>query len=142
MQSGNGRPSRPGDTAGRSAMRAQPPDEELTSENPPQPAGGGDGGPADDEIQVVLPAGPGQLPPDWPRPPEPPRPPPPIPDELPRRHADPSRPSVPSRLSRRPSPTLGPAGEPGLPAPYVRPLPPELFHPLWWQERPGPATPP
>ena len=151
MQSRSGRPSRPGDTAGRSAVRAQPPDQELTSENPPQPAGCGDGGPADGDIQIVLPAGPGQLPPDRPRSPEPPRPPPPIPDELPRRRPDPSRPSVPSRLSRRPAPTLrpagppsrpGPADEPGPPAPYVRPLPPELFHPLWWQERPGPAVPP
>ena len=143
MQSRNGRPSLPGDTAGGGALPGQPPDQELTSENPPQPAGG-DGGPADDEIQIVLPEGPGQLPPDRPRSPEPPGPPPPIPDELPRRRADPSRPSVPSRLSRpvgqpgRP----GPPGEPGLPAPHVRPLPPELFHPLWWQERPGPAAPP
>ena len=68
MQSRSGRPSRPGDTAGRSAVRAPPPDGELTSENAPQPAGGGDGGPAGDEIQIVLPAGPGQLPPDRPRP--------------------------------------------------------------------------
>ena len=147
MQSRNGRPSRPGDTAGRGAVRAEPPDGALTSENPPQSVGG----PAGDEIQVVLPGGPRQLPPDRPRPPEPPGPAPPIPDELPRRHADPSRPSVPSRLSRRPAPALGPAGqpsrpgppdEPGLPAPHVRPLPPELFRPLWWQEGPGPAVPP
>src|SRR6266516_6226081 len=103
MQSRNGRPSRPGDTAGGAAVRAQPSDGELTSDNAPQPPGSGDGGPAADEIQVVLPAGPGELPPDRPRPPEPPGPPPPIPDELPRRHADPSRPSVPSRLSRRPA---------------------------------------
>jgi hypothetical protein len=137
MQSRNGRPSRPGDTAGRGAVHAQPPDRELTSENAPQPPGGGDGGPADDEIQVVLPARSGQLPPDRPRPPEP-GPPPPIPDELPKRRADPSRPSVPSRLTRR----TGSPGEPGPPAPYVRPPPPELFHPLWWQEGPGPAAPP
>src|SRR6266516_7598251 len=103
MQSRNGRPPRPDDTAGRGAVRAQPPDGELTSDNAPQPPGSGDGGPAAGEIQVVLPAGPGELPPDRPRPPEPPGPPPPIPDELPRRHADPSRPSVPSRLSRRPA---------------------------------------
>ncbi len=145
MQSRNGRPSPPGDTAGGAAVHAQPSDGELTSDNTPEPPGSGDGAPAADEIQVVLPAGPGQLPPDRPRPPQPPGPPPPIPDELPRRHADPSRPVVPSRLSRRPAgqPTRpGPPGEPGLPAPYVRPLPPELFHPLWWQERPGPASPP
>jgi hypothetical protein len=36
----------------------------------------------------------------------------------------------------------GPSGEPGLPAPYVQPLPPELFRPLWWQEGPDPARPP
>jgi len=153
MQSRNGRPSPPGDTAGGGAVRAQPPDGELTSGNLPEPAGGGDGGPADDEIQVILPAGSGPLPPDRPRPPGPPGPAPPMPGELPRRLADPSRPSVPSRRSRRPAtaPGAGPAGqpsrpgppgEPGLPAPYVRPLPPELFRPLWWQERPGPAAPP
>src|SRR5215467_1566856 len=90
MQSRNGRPSRPGNTAGGSAVRAQPPDRELTSENPPQPTGSEDGGPADDETQVILPVDSGQLPPDRPRSPEPPGPPPPIPDELPRRRADPS----------------------------------------------------
>ena len=145
MQSRNGRPSPRGDTAGGAAVHAQPPDGELTSDNAAEPPGSGDGAPAADEIQVVLPAGPGELPPDRPRRPEPPGPPPPIPDELPRRRPDPSRPSVPSRLSRRPAgqPTQpGPPGEPGLPAPYVRPLPQELFHPLWWQERPGPASPP
>jgi hypothetical protein len=145
MQSHNGRPSSPGDTAGGAAVHAYPSDGELTSDNAPEPPGSGDDAPAADEIQVVVPAGPGQLPPDRPRPREPTGPPPPIPDELPRRHADPSRPSVPSRLSRRPAgpPTRpGPPGEPGLPAPYVRPPPAELFHPLWWQERPGPASPP
>jgi hypothetical protein len=144
MQSRNGQPSRPGGTAGGAAVHAQPPNGQLTSENPQQPPGPGDGGPAADEIQVVLPAATGQLPPDRPRPPEPPGPPPPIPDELPRRHADPSRPSVPSRLSRPPlaAPEAGPPGRPEPPAPCVRPLPPELFRPLWWQERPGPAGQP
>ncbi|HYA51899.1 MAG TPA: hypothetical protein VEG33_12070, partial [Streptosporangiaceae bacterium] len=115
-------------------MHAQPPGGQLTSDNPQQPAGAGDGGPAAGDIQAARPAAAGQLPPDRPRPPEPPGPPPPTPDELPRRHADPSRPAVPSRLAGRPSP--------GPPAPGVRPLPPELFRPLWWQERPGPAGPP
>jgi len=151
MQSRNGRPSRPGDTAGRAGEPAQPPEGELISENPPQPPGTGDGGPAADDIQVVLPASPGQLPPDRPRPPEPPGPPPPIPAELPRRHADRSRPSVPSRLSRPPArgtdppgppERAGPDSQPGGPVPYVRPLPPELFRPLWWQERPDPPGPP
>jgi hypothetical protein len=153
MQSRNGQPSRPGGTAGGGAVHAQPPNGQLTSENPQRPPGTGDGGPAADDIQVVLPAATGQLPPDRPRPPEPPGPPPPIPDELPRRHADPSRPSVPSRLSRpsvpsrlsRPppaAPEAGPQGRPEPPAPCVRPLPPELFRPLWWQERPGPAGQP
>jgi len=134
-------------------MRTQRQDSELTSENPPRPPGTGDDGAAAADAGVVLPAGPSQLPPDRPRPPEPPGPPPPVPAELPRRHADPSRPSVPSRLSRKPAPDLGegppgpatppgPAGEPGSPAPHVRPLPPELFRPLWWQERPDPASPP
>ena len=122
-------------------MRAQPSDRELTSENPPQPPGTGDDGAAADDVQVVLPSAPGQLPPDRPRAPEPPGPPPPMPDELPRRHADPSRPSVPSRFSRQ-STRPGPPDEPGLPEPYVRPLPPELIHPLWWQERPDEASPP
>jgi len=144
MQSRNGQPSRPGGTAGGAAVHAQPPNGQLTSENPQQPPGPGDGGPAADDIQVVLPGATGQLPPDRPRPPEPPGPPPPIPDELPRRHADPSRPSVPSRLSRPPlaAPEAGPPGRPEPPAPCVRPLPPELFRPLWWQERPGPAGQP
>ena len=153
MQSRNGRPPPPGDTAGGGAVRAQPQDSELTSENPPQPPGTGDDGAAAGDAGLVLSAGPSQLPPDRPRPPEPPGPPPPIPAELPRRHADPSRPSVPSRLSRKPAPALeeeppgqptppGPPGEPGLPAPYVRPLPPELFRPLWWREGPDPARPP
>ncbi|HEY7359351.1 MAG TPA: hypothetical protein VH642_00990, partial [Streptosporangiaceae bacterium] len=125
-------------------MPEQPPDAQLTSENPQQPGGAGDGGPADDDIQIVLPAAAGQLPPDRPRPPEPPGPPPPIPDELPRRRADPARRSVPSRLARRPlaAAEAGPPGGPGPLARYVRPLPPELFRPLWWQERPGPAGPP
>jgi hypothetical protein len=141
MQSRNGRPSRPGRTAGGGAVPARPPDGQLTSENPQQPGGADDGGPATDDIQIVLPAAAGQLPPDRPRPPEPPGPPSLVPDELPRRHADPSRPSVPSRLSRRPlaAPEAGPPGGPGPPAPYVRPLPPEPFRPLWWHERPGPA---
>jgi hypothetical protein len=144
MQSRNGQPSRPGGTAGGGAVHAQPPNGQLTSENPQRPPGTGDGRPAADDIQVVLPAATGQLPPDRPRPPEPPGPPPPIPDELPRRHADPSRPSVPSRLSRPPpaAPEAGPPGRPEPPAPCVRPLPPELFRPLWWQERPGPAGQP
>ena len=143
MQSRNGRPSPPGDTAGAGAVRAQPLDGELTSGNLPEPAGGGDGGPADDEIQVILPAGSGQLPPDRPRSPEPPGPPPPTPDELPKRRADASRPSVPSRRSWPEGQVkrAGPPGEPGLPAPYVRPLPPELFHPLWWKEPIDPASP-
>jgi len=142
MPSRNGQPSRPGSTAGGGAVHAQPPNGQLTSENPQQRGGGG--GPAADDIQVVVPAAAGQLPPDRPRPPEPPGPPPPVPDELPRRHADPSRPSVPSRLSRPPLavPEAGPPGRPGSPAPCVRPLPPELFRPLWWQERPGPAGQP
>ena len=133
MQARNGQPSRPGNTAGRGAVRAQPPEGELTSENPGQPPGTGDGGPAADGSEAALPPGTGQLPPDRPRPPEPPGPPPPVPDELPRRHADPSRPSVPSRLPRTPAltPGAGPA------APRVRPPPQELFRPLWWQERPG-----
>jgi hypothetical protein len=140
MQSRNGRPSRPGSTAGGGAVPARPPDGQLTSENPQQLGGADDGGPADD-IQIVLPAAAGQLPPDRPRPPEPPGPPSSVPDELPRRHADPSRPSVPSRLSRRPlaAPEAGPPAGPGPSAPYVRPLPPELFRPVWWRERPGPA---
>ena len=147
MQSRNGRPSRPGSTAGGGAVRAQPPGGKLASENPRQPPGSGDGGPAAGDLQVVLPAAAGQLPPDRPRPPEPPGPSPPVPGELPRRHADPSRPSVPSRLSRKPvpPPETGPPGQPeppGRPAPYVRPLPPELFRPLWWQERPALAGPP
>ncbi len=58
MQSRNGRPSPPGDRAGGGAMRAQPSDRELTSENPPEPPGTGDDGAAADDIQVVLPAGP------------------------------------------------------------------------------------
>ena len=122
-------------------MPAQRSDRELTSENPPKPPGAGDDGAAADDVQAVVPAGPGQLPPDRPRAPEPSGPPPPLPDELPRRHADPSRPSVPSRFSRQ-STRPGPPDAPGLPEPYVRPLPPELFHPLWWQERPDPASPP
>jgi hypothetical protein len=122
-------------------MPAQRSDRELTSENPPKPPGAGDDGAAADDVQVAVPAGPGQLPPDRPRAPEPSGPPPPLPDELPRRHADPSRPSVPSRFSRQ-STRAGPPDAPGLPEPYVRPLPPELFHPLWWQERPDPTSPP
>src|SRR5437870_138817 len=39
MQSRNGRPSRPGDTAGGAAVRGQPSDGELTSDNAPQPPG-------------------------------------------------------------------------------------------------------
>ena len=39
MQSRNGRPSPPGDTAGGAAMHAQPSDRELTSENAPEPPG-------------------------------------------------------------------------------------------------------
>ena len=120
-------------------MPVQRSDRELTSENPPKPPGAGDDGAAADDVQVVVPAGPGQLPPDRPRAPEPPGP--PLPDELPRRHADPSRPSVPSRFSGQ-STRPGPPDAPGLPEPYVRPLPPELIHPLWWQERPDPASPP
>jgi len=153
MQSRNSRPSPPGDSAGGGAVRAQSPDGELTSENPSRPPASGDGAPAADDIQVVLPADPGHLPPDRPRPREPPGPPPPIPNELPKRRADPSRPSVPSRRSRKPAPVpgagppgpsqrAGQPGEPGLPAPYVRPLPPELFHPLWWKEQPGTESPP
>jgi hypothetical protein len=167
MQSRNGRPSRPGDTAAAGAVRAQPPDGALASENPPQPPGTGDGGPAADHDQVILPEDHGQLPPDRPRPPEPPGPPPPDrpgppehpgpppprPGELPKRRADPSRPAVPSRRPRQPAGAPGagppgqhgqpgPAGQPGLPAPQVRPLPPELFRPLWWQERPDQASPP
>ena len=144
MPSRNGGPSRPGGTAGAGAVRAGRPDQALTSENPQQPPGTGDGGPAADDIQVVVPAAAGQLPPDRPRPPEPPGPPPPTPDELPKRRADASRPSVPSRRSWPEGQVkrAGPPGEPGLPAPYVRPLPPELFRPLWWQERPGQASRP
>jgi len=144
MPSRNGGPSRPGGTAGAGAVRAGPPDQALTSENPQQPPGTGDGGPAADDIQVIVPAAAGQLPPDRPRPPEPPGPPPPTPDELPKRRADASRPSVPSRRSWPEGQVkrAGPPGEPGLPAPYVRPLPPELFRPLWWQERPGQASRP
>jgi len=144
MQSRNGRPPPPGDTAGGGAVRAQPQDSELTSENPPQPPGTGDDGAAAGDAGLVLSAGPSQLPPDRPRPPEPPGPPPPIPAELPRRHADPSRPSVPSRLSRKPAPAPAPGEGPPVRAtpPYVRPLPPELFRPLWWQEGPDPARPP
>jgi hypothetical protein len=144
MPSRNGRPSRPGHTAGAGAVRARRPDQELTSENPRQPPGTGDGGPAADDIQAVAPAAVGQLPPDRPRPPEPPGPPPPTPHELPKRRAGASRPSVPSRRSWPEGQVkrAGPPGEPGLPAPHVRPLPPELFRPLWWQERPGQASPP
>src|SRR5215467_9682150 len=111
MQSRNGRPSPPGHTAGGGSVRAQPPDGELASENPAQPPGAGDGGAAADDDQIVLPPDPAplppdparlppdpaRLPPDRPRPPGTPGPPPPVPDELPRRRADPSRPSVPSR---------------------------------------------
>jgi hypothetical protein len=149
MQSRNGRPSPPGDTAGGGTVRAQPPDNELTSQNPPQPPGTGDDSAPAENLQVALPAGPGQLPPDRPRPPEP-RPLPPVPAELPKRRADPSRPSVPSRYSRRPprAPGAGPpgprdsSGQPGVPAPPVGPLPTELFRPLWWQERPDKGGPP
>jgi hypothetical protein len=152
MQSRNDGPSRPGSMAGGGAVHAQRPGGELTSGNPQQPPGTGDG-PAIGDIQIVPPAGLGQLAPDRPRPPDPPGLPPAIPDELPKRHADPSRPSVPSRRSRPPAPPPGagpegqpkrpgPPGGPGLPAPYIRPLPPELFRPLWWQERPDSAGPP
>ena len=82
------------------------------------------------------------IPPNRPRPPEPPGSPPPIPGKLPKRTADASRPSVPTRLPGRATPAngAGPAG-PADPASPPGALPPELFRPLWWRERPGPESP-
>jgi hypothetical protein len=127
--------------------------------------GSGEAGPSAADGQVILPApaAPGPPPPDRPRPHEPAGPPPSIPAELPKRKADPSRPAVPTRRSRpakgtepeqsrrpgppgesspEPSSSEPSSSEPSSPEPPGTPLPPELFHPLWWQERPSPAGPP
>src|SRR4249920_2156199 len=144
MLSRNGQPSRPADRTGSDALRVQSHDGEPASENPPQPPSTDGADLAADDIQVVLPvsAGPGQLPPDRPRPPERPGPAPPVPAELPKRRQDASRPAVPHKRSAPPtraSPPGPPKPEP--PGPSGRPLPPELFRPLWWQERSSPAGP-
>jgi hypothetical protein len=184
MKSHNLRPAASGTVTGHGTVRMQSLDDHPATGDLQEVPGTGEVGPSAADSQVILPApaAPGQLPPDRPGPDEPAAQSPPVPAELPRRKADPSRPSVPTGRSRWPG--SAPAAEPpaqsrrpgppgdaspqepsstGLPIaqpsstepsstepsstepsstePSSPPLPPELFHRLWWQERPGPAGP-
>src|SRR5215468_341499 len=82
MQSRNGRPSPPADTAGGGTVRAQPPDGELASENPPRPPGA-----------APAPAPPPRAPAGPPPPPSGPRGPPPGPRPAPAGPARAARPA-------------------------------------------------
>jgi len=150
MQSRNGRPAPPGTATGSSTgtVHVKSPDAHPASEDLPEAPGTAEAGPAAADRPEAPPAQPvpGQLPPDRPRPRET-GPPPPVPAELPKRKADPARPSVPTRLPKRPGTAAGEgrpaqAARPGAPGESGPSLPPELFHPLWWQERPSPPPPP
>jgi hypothetical protein len=167
MQSRRGRPVPSGAVGDRGAVHVQSPGDHPPAEDLPDAPGGREAAPsaADSQVALPAPATPGQLPPeqippDRPEAREPAVPPPPVPAELPKRKADPSRPSVPTSRPRWPgsAPATGsadrssspePAGdssppepsgaEPSRAEPSPPPLPPALFHPLWWQERPSPA---
>jgi hypothetical protein len=199
MQSSNLRPAPSGPVTEHGTMHVQSFNDHPASASPQEAPGAGEAGPPAADSQVTRPAraAPGQLPPDRPEPDEPPAPSPPVPAKLPKRKADPSRPSVPTRRTRWPGPppapeppdhsgrpeppadsgppeppgTGPPVAEPSIAGPPVAeppgtgpsvaepsvaepsvaepsvaepsspPLPPELFHRLWWQEPPGPAGP-
>ena len=189
MQSRNLRPAPSGAATEHGTVHVQSLDDHPASASPQEVPGAGEAGPPAADSQVTRPAlaAPGQLPPDRPGPDDPPAPSPPIPAELPKRKADPSRPSVPTRRTRWPGPPpaaeppdhsgrpeppadsgppeppgtgpsgtgpsgtgpsgtgpsgTGPSGtEPSVAEPSSPPLPPELFHRLWWQEPPAPADP-
>src|SRR5215469_6054380 len=204
MPSRNLRPAPSGAATEHGTVHVQSLDDHPASASPQEVPGAGEAGPPAADSQVTRPAlaAPGQLPPDRPGPEEPPAPSPPVPTELPKRKADPSRPSVPTRRTRWPGPppaaeppdhsgrpeppadsgppeppgtgpsitgpsgtgpsgtgppvaepsVAGPSGtgpsgtgpsgtEPSVAEPSSPPLPPELFHRLWWQEPPAPADP-
>jgi hypothetical protein len=180
MQSRNLRPAPSRSVTRRGTVHVESLGDHPPSECPREVPGAGEAGPAaadrqetppapataDSQVTAPAPAATGQLPPDQPRPPEPAAPPPPAPAELPKRKADPSRPSVPTSRTRWPGPTPAvprerpgrpePAGDssphepssagpssagPSSAEPSSPPLPPELFHRLWWQERADPAAP-
>ena len=169
MQSRNLRPAPSGTVTEPGTVHVQSLDDHAASASPQEVPGAGEASPPAADSQVSRPAlaTPGQLPPDRPGPDEPPAPSPPVPTELPKRKADPSRPSVPTRRTRWPGPPpaaeppdhsgrpeppadsgppeppgTGPSvAEPSVAEPSSPPLPPELFHRLWWQEPPAPADP-
>jgi len=184
MQSRNLRPAPSGTVTEPGTVHVQSLDDHAASASPQEVPGAGEASPPAADSQVSRPAlaTPGQLPPDRPEPDEPPAPSPPVPTELPKRKADPSRPSVPTRRTRWPGPppaaeppdhsgrpeppadsgppeppgtgpsvagpsVAEPAGtgpsvaEPSVAEPSSPPLPPELFHRLWWQEPPAPPDP-
>ena len=194
MQSRNLRPAPSGTVTEPGTVHVQSLDDHAAGASPQEVPGAGEASPPAADSQVSRPAlaTPGQLPPDRPGPDEPPAPSPPVPTELPKRKADPSRPSVPTRRTRWPGPTpaaeppdhsgrpeppadsgppeppgTGPSAagpsvaeppgtgpsvaeppgtgpsvaEPSVAEPSSPPLPPELFHRLWWQEPPAPADP-
>jgi hypothetical protein len=199
MQSRNLRPAPSGTVTEHGSVHVQSLDDHAASASPQEVPGTGEADPpaADSRVTRPAPAASGQLSPDRPEPDEPPAPSPPVPAELPKRKADPSRPSVPTRRTRWPGPppaaeppdhsgrpeppgdssppeppgtgpsVAGPSvaepsvaepsaaepsaaeppgtgpsvAEPSVAEPSSPPLPPELFHRLWWQEPPAPADP-